>query len=100
MPFLPVLENFGMENLGEVQAMVDELSETAYQLAVAQLAITDLDILSETIGLQNLCEVWVLKHGGSQNDLKYIYDTLYGPNASNEILAEGIMRQFAAIGQK
>ena len=34
MPFLPVLEHFGMESLGEIQAMVDELSDTAYQLAL------------------------------------------------------------------
>lgn len=35
MPFLPILEHFGMESLGEVQAMADELSDTAYQLAVS-----------------------------------------------------------------
>ena len=100
MPFLPVLENFGMESLGEVQAMVDELSDTAYQLALSQLAITDLDILSETVGMQNLCVVYTLKHGGSRDDVKFIYDKLYGKNDSNELLADGIIRQYEAIGQK
>ena len=100
MPFLPVLEHFGMESLGEVQAMVDELSDTAYQLALSQLAVTDLDILSETVGLQNLCVVYALKHGGSRDDVKLIYDTLYGANESNALLADAMLHQYAAIGQQ
>jgi ppGpp synthetase/RelA/SpoT-type nucleotidyltranferase len=100
MPFLPVLEHFGMESLVEVQAMVDELSDAAYQLALSQLAVTDLDILSETVGLQNLCVVYALKHGGGRDDVKLIYDTLYGANESNTILADAMIRQYAAIGQK
>lgn len=100
MPFLPILEHFGMESLGEVQAMADELSDTAYQLAVSQLAITDLDILSETVGLQNLCVVYALKHGGGHDDVKFIYDTLYGANESNDLLADTIIHQYTAIGQQ
>ena len=100
MPFLPVLEHFGMESLGEVQAMVDDLSDTAYQLALSQLAVTDLDILSESVGLQNLCVVYALKHGGNSDDVKLIYDTLYGANDSNAILADAIIHQYAAIGQE
>ena len=99
MPFLPILESFGMESLGQVQAMVDELSDAAYQLALSQLAITDLDILSEMVGLQNLCLVYSLKNGGTRDDIKYIYDTLYGANESNLHLADAIIRQYSAIGQ-
>jgi ppGpp synthetase/RelA/SpoT-type nucleotidyltranferase len=99
MPFLPILESFGMESLGQVQAMVDELSDAAYQLALSQLAITDLDILSEMVGLQNLCVVYSLKNGGSRDDIKYIYDTLYGANESNLHLADAIIHQYSAIGQ-
>jgi ppGpp synthetase/RelA/SpoT-type nucleotidyltranferase len=99
MPFLPILESFGMESLGQVQAMVDELSDAAYQLALSQLAITDLDILSEVVGLQNLCVVYSLKNGGNRDDIKYIYDTLYGANESNLLLADAIIRQYSAIGQ-
>jgi ppGpp synthetase/RelA/SpoT-type nucleotidyltranferase len=100
MPFLPVLEHFGMESLGEVQNMVDTLSDAAYQLALAQLAVTDLDILSESVGMQNLCIVYALKHGGGSDDVKLIYDTLYGANESNTILANAIIQQYAATGQQ
>jgi hypothetical protein len=79
--------------------MVDELSDAAYQLALSQLAITDLDILSEMVGLQNLCVVYSLKNGGYRDDIKYIYDTLYGANESNLLLADAIIRQYSAIGQ-
>ena len=99
MPFLPILESFGMESLGQVQAMVDGLSDAAYQLALSQLAITDLDILSEMVGLQNLCVVYSLKNGGTRDDIKYIYDTLYGASESNLHLADAIIRQYSAIGQ-
>lgn len=99
MPFLPILESFGMESLGQVQAIVDELSDAAYQLALSQLAITDLDILSEMVGLQNLCVVYSLKNGGTRDDIKYIYDTLYGASESNLHLADAIIRQYSAIGQ-
>ena len=64
MPFLPVLESFGFETIGDVQRFIDEHSEDAYQLTVSQLAITDLDILSSSTALQNLCLVHVLKQGG------------------------------------
>lgn len=100
MPFLPVLEKLGMESLGQVQTMLDELSDAAYQLALSQLAVTDLDILSETVGLQNLCIVYILKHGGTNNDVKLIYDTLYGASESNTLLADAIVRQYSAIGQQ
>jgi Fe2+ transport system protein B len=57
MQFLPILESFRFTNLGDIQQFIVENSEDAYQMAVSQLAITDLDILSETVGLQNLCLV-------------------------------------------
>ena len=40
MPFLRVLVSFGMETLGDVQRLIDENSEDAYQLAISQLAMT------------------------------------------------------------
>ena len=54
MPFLRVLVSFGMETLGDVQRLIDENSEDAYQLAISQLAMTDLDILASSTALQNL----------------------------------------------
>ena len=97
LPFLPIFEGFGLETLGDLQRFIDSNSEEAYQLAVSQLAITDLDILSETIGLQNLCIAYILKTGGGRVGLKWFYDTIYGVQNSNEMLADMMCEQASAL---
>ena len=93
MQFLPILEEFRFTNLGDVQQFLEEDSDDAYQLALSQLAITDLDILSESVGLQNLCLVHVLKQGGGLYGIKAVYDVINGEQDSNAALAENILRQ-------
>ena len=95
--FLPILEHFGMETLGDVQRFISENAEDAYQLALSQLAVTDLDILSSNVGLQNLCLVHVLKQGGNRDDLIYIYDKLNGQQSANGLLADAILKQGATL---
>ena len=92
MQFLPILENFRFTNLGDIQQFIEVNKEDAYQLAVSQLAVTDLDILSESIGLQNLCLVHAIKQGGGIYGVKAIYDAINGEQASNTALAENILR--------
>jgi len=93
LPFLKVLETFQLETLGDVQRFIDENSEDAYQLALSQLAVTDLDILSESIGMQYLCLVHALKQGGGLTGLKFIYDTIFGKSENNQNLANMILKQ-------
>lgn len=92
MQYLSVFELFRFKNLGDVQQFMEENSEDAYQLAVSQLAITDLDILSESIGLQNLCLVYAIKQGGGVYGAKAVYDVINGEQASNTALAESILQ--------
>ena len=93
MSYLPVLESFGMETLGQVQHFIDENSEDAYQLALSQLAITDLDILSSNTALQYLSLVYVLKHDGGLDGLKSFYDLINGESDANSIVADMMMEQ-------
>ena len=93
MSYLPVLESFGMETLGQVQSFIDENNEDAYQLALSQLAITDLDLLSSNTALQYLCLVYVLKHDGGRDGLKSLYDLINGESDANGIVADMIMEQ-------
>ena len=93
MPYLPVLESFGMNTLGDVQHFIDDNSDDAYQLALSQLAITDLDILSSSAALQYLCLVYVLKHNGGSDGLKSFYDTINGEADANSMLADLILEQ-------
>jgi hypothetical protein len=91
MPYLPILETFRLQTLGDVQRFIDENSEDAYQLALSQLAVTDLDILSETIGLLYLSLVHVLKSGGGRAGLWFVYDTINGESESNMALADNML---------
>lgn len=97
MPYLPILECFGLETLGDLQRFIDSNGEEAYQLAVSQLAITDLDILAESIGLQNLCLVHILKTGRGRVGLRWFYDTINGTHDSNEMLADMLYEQVASL---
>ena len=93
MNFLSIFETFRFKNLGDIQQFIDENSDDAYQLALSQLAVTDLDILSETVGIQNLCLVYVLKQGGGLYGVKAVYDAINGGQADNAALAENVLRQ-------
>ena len=93
MAYLPVLESFGLTTLGDVQRFIDENSDDAYQLALAQLAVTDLDLLSSSTALLYLCLVYVLKHDGGRDGLKALYNTINGEQDTNGMLADMMMNQ-------
>lgn len=93
MAFLPLLKSFQLETLKDLETFIEKNTEDAYQLALSQLAVTDLDILSENVGLQNLCFVHVLKKGGGCPEVKKVYDKIYGKQEGNAILAEMLMSE-------
>lgn len=93
MPFLRVFQKLGLETLGDVNRLIDEYSDEAYRLATAQLGATDLDILSENIGAQNLCYVYVLKRGGGQKELCQLLDWIKGPGEGNVAIAKDLLEQ-------
>ena len=97
MPFLRVLQSFGLETIGDVQHFIEENTEDAYQLAVSQLAMTDLDILSASTALQNLCLVYALKQGRGREGIKAIYDDINGESPANAMLADMIIEQAATL---
>lgn len=97
VPFLPVLEDMGFETLGDIERFIAEDSDDAYQLAVAGLAVTDLDIIAENIGLQSLCFIHVLKNGGGLPALIRILDILNGKRESNQAIAQNIIKQASLL---
>ena len=99
LPFLRVLEDLGFETLGDVEQFINDNADDAYQLALSGLAVTDLDILSESIGLQNLCYIHVLKTGGGRPALMRILNKLYGYNTdkTNQTLADSIIQQSISL---
>ena len=97
MPFLPILQDLKLETLGDVKRFIDENAEDAYQLALSNLAFTDLDIISETVGLQNLCVVCALKQGRGRYGVKAIFKTLHGEREGNDAIADMVMAQAATL---
>jgi len=92
----------GMKTIADVEQLIKDNYDDAYQLALAQLGPNDLDILSETIGIQNLCIVHIIKSGGGTAGLKNFFDTINGNNDSNQELAEMVMQltQRLSFGRK
>lgn len=97
MTFLPLLESFGLETLEDVHQFIVDNSDDAYQLALSQLAVTDIDILSESVGLLNLCLVYVLKHNGGHDGLRRVYDTINGKDSYNDVLADAMLKQAQSL---
>lgn len=93
MPYFNVLLMLKMETIGDVVRMRKEYSDSAYQLALVQLAGTGLDILASSVALQNLCIVYILKKGFGEAGLVRMFDTLYGKNDYNVQTAERIFKQ-------
>ena len=97
MPYLAVFKGLGCQTLGDVAAMIKDYSEAAYQIACYQIGLTDLDIISATLGPQNLCIAFILKNGGGKAGVRMLFDTLNGSSDSNEAIAEMLMEQAADL---
>lgn len=91
MFFLEPLLNMGFKTLGDVEKMKQDYSELAYRLAVHQIGKTDLDIVSSTVGLQNLCITFLMKNGAGVKGLELFFDALNGPSPYNRQQAERIV---------
>jgi len=97
MPFLKVFMSLGCKNLGDIEAMRKEYSEDAFRLAVFQIGGTDLDIISSTVAVQNLCLVCAKAKGAGLMDIKWILDELYGESSNNSMTAERILSQLQKL---
>ena len=93
MQYLRVLKKLGFETLGDVNRLVEDYSDDAYRLAVSQFGATDLDILSENIGIQNLCYAYVLKQGSGPAGICQIIDLLNGYDPSNMNIAKELFER-------
>ena len=88
MPFLQTLKFLRFKTLADVDKLVKENSEDAYQLAAFQLANTDLDIINSSLGVISLLVVYILKKGGGVAGIRTMLDDLYGESAGHESWAK------------
>lgn len=95
--YVKVLRLLGMETLADVEHMLAQNFDDAYQLALFQLGSTDIDIITDAVGLQNLCIVQILKNGSGVVGLKKMFDILNGHSATNSIMAELTLKQASRL---
>ena len=93
MPYLSVFKGMNCKTLGDIDRIIKDNAEAAYQIATYQIGLTDLDIISSSLGPQNLCIVYILKRGGGTVGLTRMFTLLNGESESNEMMAEYLMEQ-------
>ena len=95
--YLRVLKDLDCKTLGDVSRLIKQYADDAYRLARHQLGNTDLDIISSSIGLQNICIVCILSSGWGKKGLVQLFDVLNGYNSQNEEIAELTYQQASAL---
>ena len=93
LPFLPVLKGMGLKTQGDLDKMVRACEEKAFRLAVYQLGVTDIDIITSSVALQNICIVRILEAGAGRAGLRMMFDALYGPSQGNDAMAGLVLDQ-------
>lgn len=91
--YLDILLKMGCKTLGDIEKIIKNHSEEAYQLAVHQLAGTDLDIVAHSLAIQNLCIVYIIHQGYGEAGLHFFYDMLNGPSDYNTERARRTIEQ-------
>jgi ppGpp synthetase/RelA/SpoT-type nucleotidyltranferase len=97
MPYLAVFKDLECHTLGDIGRLIKQNNDGAYQIACYQIGLTDLDIISSSLGPQDLCIAHIVRSGGGKKELKRLFDTLNGENSSNESMAEFLLQQVSEL---
>ena len=90
-PYLKVFRNqLQFHTLGDIERMIKDNSDDAFQLATMQIGGTDLDIISSVVAVQNLCIVYILKKGLGVMGLVWMFESLNGESPYNQERASRI----------
>lgn len=90
-PYLEIFKMFGFKTLGDIEKLIKDYGEDAYQMALHELGKTDLDIISSTVAVQDLCIVFILENGGGEKGLQILFDALNGPSPYNQDRAKRVL---------
>ena len=93
LPYYDVFAMLQIKTLGDIERMKNECSEDAKRFALHRMAGMELDIMSSTVGIQNLCLVYILKKGYGEIGIKSLFDVLLGPSDDNTRRAKRIVQQ-------
>ena len=91
--YLEVFKMLQCKTLGDIDSIIKSCQEGAFQLACYQIGLTDLDIISSSLGPQDLCIAYIVKMGGGKAGLKMLLDILNGASDTNVMMAEILLEQ-------
>lgn len=91
--YLKLFLAMGFKTLGDIDKLLKDYSDAAFEIACFQIGLTDIDILSSSVAPQDLCTAYILKHGGGSIGLKWMFDTLNGPSEANQAMADLLVEQ-------
>ena len=74
MPYLAVFKGLGCKTLGDINRLIKEYSDAAYQIACYQISLTDLDIIASSVAPQDICIAYILKSGGGKAGIRRLFD--------------------------
>ena len=95
--YIKVFQLLDFKTLGDVTRLLSKYSDDAFTLATHQIGRTDLDIISSSISLQNLCCIHVMRMGGGVLEIKKIFDIIDGVSPFNEERAKMIIEDAKSI---
>ena len=81
--YLSAFTFLGLKTLGDLDRMIKEYSDDAFVLASRMLGRTDLDIISSSIGVQNLCYIKVIKAGAGLLGIKKLLEVIEGQTSDD-----------------
>ena len=93
LPYLEVFKGIQCKTLGDIDKIIKEYSEGAYQLACYQMGLTDLDIISSSLAPQDICIVYMVKTGLGKPGLQKLLDVLNGESPDNAMMADILLEQ-------
>lgn len=78
LPYYKVFSDMGFRTIGDIEAMKNKYFDDAKRFALHRIAGMKLDIIASTVGIINLCIVYLLKDGYGKNGLRRLIVEIYG----------------------
>ena len=91
--YVNVFRYLQCKTLGDIDKLLKENSDAAYQIACYQIGLTDLDIISSSLGPQDVCIAHILRSGAGKLGLKMLLDEINGASDSNDMMAEYLLEE-------
>lgn len=76
MPYLRILKGIGINSIHDIEIMIEKSTDKAIQLTKKSISDLEIDIISSSIAVRNLCIAEVVRLGGNEKDLIHLFQLL------------------------